>query len=169
MGKLEDPQYRRKQIEKIKNYKTHDIRLGENLIITSSHRHFQAPRILWQLVIRGVLSAAKARKLIKKNKKWQFLLLVRPHLEVRPSTKNLPDFLENPENSGTPRSFILPSVPEGFKNPENPIKFWYTQEPHSQKCTRLFRKSRETYKILVHPGALLTKVYQIFLKIQRSL
>ena len=68
MGKLEDPQYRRKQIEKIKNYKTHDIRLGENLIITSSHRHFQAPRILWQLVIYGVLSAAKARKLIKKNK-----------------------------------------------------------------------------------------------------
>ena len=47
MGKLEDPQYRRKQIEKIKNYKTYDIRLGENLIITSSNRHFQAPRILW--------------------------------------------------------------------------------------------------------------------------
>ena len=69
MGKLDDPQYHRKQVEKIKNYKTHDIRLGENLIITSSHRHFQAPRILWQLVIRGVLSAAKARKLIKKNKK----------------------------------------------------------------------------------------------------
>ncbi len=69
MGKLEDPQYHRKQVEKIKNYKTHDIRLGENLIITSSHRHFQAPRILWQLVIRGVLSAAKARKLIKKIKK----------------------------------------------------------------------------------------------------
>ena len=69
MGKLEDPQYRRKQIEKIKNYKTHDIRLGENLVITSSARHFQAPRILWQLVIRGVLSAAKARKLIKKIKK----------------------------------------------------------------------------------------------------
>ncbi len=40
----------------------------ENLIITSFHRHFQAPRILWQLVIRGVLSASKARKLIKKNK-----------------------------------------------------------------------------------------------------
>ena len=73
MDKLEDPQYRRKQVEKIKNYKTHDIRLGENLIITSSHRHFQAPRILWQLVIYGVLSAAKARKLIKKNKKWQIL------------------------------------------------------------------------------------------------
>ena len=69
MGKLEDPQYRRKQIEKIKNYKTYDIRLGENLIITSSNRHFQAPRILWQLVIRGVLSASKARKLIRKNKK----------------------------------------------------------------------------------------------------
>ena len=69
MGKLDDPQYRRKQIEKIKNYKTHDIWLGENLIITSSHKHFQAPRILWQLVIRGVLSAARARKLIKKNKK----------------------------------------------------------------------------------------------------
>ena len=68
MGKLEDPQYHRKQVEKIKNYKTHDIRLGENLIITSSHRYFQAPRILWQLVIRGVLSASKARKLIKKNK-----------------------------------------------------------------------------------------------------
>ncbi len=61
MGKLEDPQYHRKQVEKIKNYKTHDIRLGENLVITSSARHFQAPRILWQLVIRGVLSAAKAR------------------------------------------------------------------------------------------------------------
>ena len=57
------------QIEKIKNYKTHDIRLGENLVITSSHKHFQAPRILWQLVIRRVLSAAKARKLIKKIKK----------------------------------------------------------------------------------------------------
>ena len=69
MGKLDDPQYHRKQVEKIKNYKTHDIRLGENLVISSSHRHFQAPRILWQLVIRGVLSAAKARKLIKKNKK----------------------------------------------------------------------------------------------------
>ncbi len=69
MGKLDDPQYRRKQIEKIRNYKTHDIRLGENLVITSSHRHFQAPRILWQLVIRGVLSASKARKLIKKIKK----------------------------------------------------------------------------------------------------
>ena len=68
MGKLDDPQYHRKQVEKIKNYKTHDIRLGENLIITSSNRHFQAPRILWQLVIRGVLSAAKARKLIKKIK-----------------------------------------------------------------------------------------------------
>ena len=47
MGKLEDPQYHRKQVEKIKNYKTHDIRFGENLIITSSNRHFQAPRILW--------------------------------------------------------------------------------------------------------------------------
>ena len=69
MGKLDDPQYHRKQVEKIKNYKTHDIRLGENLVITSSNRHFQAPRILWQLVIRGVLSASKARKLIKKNKK----------------------------------------------------------------------------------------------------
>ena len=68
MGKLDDPQYHRKQVEKIKNYKTHDIRLGENLIITSSHRHFQAPRILRQLVIHGVLSASKARKLIKKNK-----------------------------------------------------------------------------------------------------
>ena len=66
MGKLDDPQYRRKQIEKIRNYKT---RLGENLVITSSHKHFQAPRILWQLVIHGVLSASKARKLIKKNKK----------------------------------------------------------------------------------------------------
>ena len=72
MEKLEDPQYHRKQVEKIKNYKTHDIRLGENLIITSSHRHFQAPRILWQLVIRGVLSASKARKLIKKNKNNNF-------------------------------------------------------------------------------------------------
>ena len=69
MGKLDDPQYRRKQIEKIKNYKTHDIWLGENLIITSSHKYFQAPRILWQLVIRGILSVARARKLIKKNKK----------------------------------------------------------------------------------------------------
>ena len=68
MGKLDDPQYRRKQIEKIKNYKTHDIRLGENLVITSSHRYFQAPRVLWQLVIRGVLSESRARKLIKKNK-----------------------------------------------------------------------------------------------------
>ena len=66
MGKLDDPQYRRKQI---KNYKTHDILLGENLVITSSYKHFQAPRILWQLVIRGVLSATRARKLIKKNKK----------------------------------------------------------------------------------------------------
>ncbi len=69
MGKLDDPQYRRKQIEKIRNYKTHDILLGENLVITSSYKHFQAPRILWQLVIRGVLSVAKARKLTKKNKK----------------------------------------------------------------------------------------------------
>ena len=69
MGKLEDPQYHRKQVEKIKNYKTHDIQLDENLVITSSNRHFQAPRILWQLVIRSVLSAAKARRLIKKNKK----------------------------------------------------------------------------------------------------
>ncbi len=69
MGKLDDPYYHRKQVEKIRNYKTHDIRLGENLVITSSHKHFQAPRILWQLVIRGVLSATKARKLIKKNKK----------------------------------------------------------------------------------------------------
>ena len=69
MDKLDDPQYRRKQVEKIKNYKTYDIWLGENLVITSSHRHFQAPRILWQLVIHGVLSASKARKLIKKNKK----------------------------------------------------------------------------------------------------
>ena len=68
MDKLDDPQYRHKQVEKIKNYKTYDIWLGENLVITSSHRHFQAPRILWQLVIRGVLSATKARKLIKKNK-----------------------------------------------------------------------------------------------------
>ena len=68
MGKLEAPQYHRKQVEKIKNYKTYDIRLGENLIITSSHRHFQAPRILWQLVISVVLSASKARKLIKKIK-----------------------------------------------------------------------------------------------------
>ena len=69
MEKLDDPQYRRKQIEKIKNYKTHDIRLGENLVITSSYKHFQASRILWQLVIRGVLSDSKTRKLIKKNKK----------------------------------------------------------------------------------------------------
>ena len=46
MGKLEDPQYHRKQVEKIKNYRIHASRLGENLIITSSHRHFQAPRIL---------------------------------------------------------------------------------------------------------------------------
>ena len=69
MGKLDDPQYRRKQIQKIKSYKTHDIRLGENLVITSSNKHFQAPRVLWQLVIRGVLSASKARKLIKKIKK----------------------------------------------------------------------------------------------------
>ena len=69
MGKLEDPQYHRKQVEKIKNYKTHDIRLGENRVISSSNKHFQAPRVLWQLVIRGVLSAARARKLIKKNKK----------------------------------------------------------------------------------------------------
>ena len=69
MGKLEDPQYHRKQVEKIKNYKTHDIQLDENLVITSSNRHFQAPRILWQLVIRSVLSAVKARRLIKKNKK----------------------------------------------------------------------------------------------------
>ena len=72
MGKLEDPQYHRKQVEKIKNYKTHDIRLGENLVITSSARHFQAPRILWQLVIRGVLSGSKAWKLIKKIKNDNF-------------------------------------------------------------------------------------------------
>ncbi len=68
MGKLEDPQYHRKQVEKIRNYRTHDIWLGENLIIASSHRYFQAPGILWQLVICGVLSSAKARKSIKKNK-----------------------------------------------------------------------------------------------------
>ena len=85
--------------------------------------------------------------------------------EVRPSTKNLPDFLENPENSSTRRSFILPSVPDYFENPENPIEFWCTQESHSLKCTRLFRKSRENYKILVHPGTSFSKVYQIISKI----
>ena len=169
MGKLDDPQYRRKQIEKIRNYKTHDIRLGENLVITSSHRHFQAPRILWQLVIHGVLSAAKARKLIKKIKKWHFLSLAPSLLEVRPYTKNLPDFLENPENSGTPKSLLLPSVPDYFKNPEKPIKIWYTQESHSPKCTRLFWKSRETYKTLVHPGVSFSKVYQIFWKSRGNL
>ena len=169
MDKLDDPQYRRKQIEKIKNYKTHDIRLGENRVITSSNKHFQAPRVLWQLVIRGVLSASKARKLIKKIKKWHFLLLAPPPLEVRPSTKNLPDFLENPENSGTPKNLIIKSVLDYFKNPEKPIKIWYTPKSYSPKCTRYFWKSRESYKKLVHPGVSLTKVYQIFLKTQKIL
>ena len=50
----------------IRQIKASALQAVENLIITSSHRHFQAPRILWQLVIRGVLSASKARKLIKK-------------------------------------------------------------------------------------------------------
>ena len=140
MGKLDDPQYRRKQIQKIKSYKTHDIRLGENLVITSSNKHFQAPRVLWQLVIRGVLSASKARKLIKKIKKWHFLLLAPPPPEVRPSTKNLPDFLENPGKSGTSRSLILPSVPDFFKRPEKPIKFWYTQESRFSKVYQIFSK-----------------------------
>lgn len=52
----------------IRQIKASALQAVENLIITSFHRHFQAPRILWQLVIRGVLSASKARKLIKKNK-----------------------------------------------------------------------------------------------------
>ena len=55
-----------------------------------------------------------------------FLIIGPSLLEVRPSTKNLPDFLENPEKSGTPRSLILPSVPEFYRNSEKPIKFWYT-------------------------------------------
>lgn len=54
----------------IRQIKASALQAVENLIITSFHRHFQAPRILWQLVIRGVLSASKARKLIKKNNSY---------------------------------------------------------------------------------------------------
>ena len=56
------------EIRQIKAYVPSALQAVEHLIITSFHRHFQVPRILWQLVIRGVLSAFKARKLIKKNK-----------------------------------------------------------------------------------------------------
>ena len=45
------------------------------------------------------------------------------------------------KTSSTPRSLILPSVPEVFKKPEKPIKFWYTQAPHSPRCSRITRVS----------------------------
>ena len=48
------------------------------------------------------------------------------------------------------------------------MEFWYIQETHAPKCTRIFQKPRETYKILVHVRASCSKVYQTFLKIQRN-
>ena len=65
-------------------------------------------------------------------------------LEVRPSTKNIPDFLENPDNSSTPKNLIHPSVPDYFENPKKPIKLWYTQESQLPKCTRVLRQAKNS-------------------------
>lgn len=66
MGKIQDPDYHRSQIRKIRNYanRLDPITYGDNLIITAPHNGFlQVPRMLWRLVRAGAIPARKARRM----------------------------------------------------------------------------------------------------------
>ena len=75
LGRLDDPEYKRHQRRKLKEYRREGYIRGKNLIVTTSGSHVNEQRILWELIFAGALDPCvvrrKMHRLAKQITKWQ--------------------------------------------------------------------------------------------------